>query len=781
MWGAEIGWRGQKEWRKEMERIQYQILRKATGAVHGAARQKVNWIVGVECAETALDAAQARFVARSMGDPSGCGDVWSADFRGEGEEEERGRDWKGWGAGWATQKGDGFESVAGRMQSQVSFVMPEGVDEISWGGECVRVEVAEVELEGRKGGGREGWEASIFWATQGGGAVYTDGSMIEKGRDGEVKGMRKGIEKAVAAPVNLVILTDSQAAIAAVRKAGRTGKARTGDLKRVMEMITERKKKGDVKLMWVKAHIGIAGNEAADVEAKKAADRIGKSVVTEGGLRQKWKKLRAAERREVGYGGGSVMRWGRGAATAFTRLRTGKGMGKEWEIKIGKAEEGSRCECGQRQTADHLAFRCDGVDYPEGWEKWEDADEKKWVEWGGGGCTGGVFWVSEGVRGGGESFVFQGAARVKVEAIAGVESVTTILDQGQARYALRSVRDPTGVGDLWPESFSGMVASDPDREGERGRDWRDFSLGYATDKNDGFESAAGKIASTLEVDEEERVSWGRDVHLLQADIEVIDLKLCKEDTPAKWEKAINEAKSDSVAISTDGSRSEEGGVGGGWCWRQVVAGESEGSRWVGTKATVWDGEVSGMKNAVEAVDGSEKVLLLADSQAAISAVQKAGKTGKARTADLARVIELIAERRQRLREADAVKLAWVKAHVGIEGNEKADELAKEGAKCMRYDGQATEGGLRQELVRKRKEERERAGFGKGKFVKWGRRALTNYTWLRTGKGGAMWRRMVSGEEVQCTCGEAWSAEHVVFRCTELERPQRKGKDGAHVT
>ncbi|KAF8470027.1 hypothetical protein BDZ91DRAFT_792049 [Kalaharituber pfeilii] len=41
--------------------------------------------------------------------------------------------------------------------------------------------------------------------------------------------------------------------------------------------------------------------------------------------------------------------------------------------------------------------------------------------------------------------------------------------------------------------------------------------------------------------------------------------------------------------------------------------------------------------------------------------------------------------------------------------------------------------------------------------------------------------MVSGEKVQCTCGEAWSAEHVVFRCTELERPQRKDKDGAHVS
>ncbi|KAF8460742.1 hypothetical protein BDZ91DRAFT_798617 [Kalaharituber pfeilii] len=146
----------------------------------------------------------------------------------------------------------------------------------------------------------------------------------------------------------------------------------------------------------------------------------------------------------------------------------------------------------------------------------------------------------------------------------------------------------------------------------------------------------------------------------------------------------------------------------------------------------------------------------------ISAVKRAAKTGKARIADLACVVELVAGRRPILRDAGAVKPAWVKAHVGIEGNEKADEKVKDGA-------------------RMRKEERERAGFGRGKFVTWCRTALTNYTWLWTRKGGVMCRRKISGEEARCTCGEAWSAEHVVFEYGELERPKSKKENGELVT
>src|SRR5258706_6353694 len=73
----------------------------------------------------------------------------------------------------------------------------------------------------------------------------------------------------------VLILADSKAAIAAVKKAGRTGKARSRHLQETVNIISEVKKEGgEVKIGWTKAHMGILGNEAADVLAKKAAEGV---------------------------------------------------------------------------------------------------------------------------------------------------------------------------------------------------------------------------------------------------------------------------------------------------------------------------------------------------------------------------------------------------------------------------------------------------------------------------------------------------------------------------
>ena len=45
-----------------------------------------------------------------------------------------------------------------------------------------------------------------------------------------------------------------------------------------------KKKGGEVKIGWVKAHMGILGNEAADVLAKNAADGVTRMTMKNGCL-----------------------------------------------------------------------------------------------------------------------------------------------------------------------------------------------------------------------------------------------------------------------------------------------------------------------------------------------------------------------------------------------------------------------------------------------------------------------------------------------------------------
>ena len=96
---------------------------------------------------------------------------------------------------------------------------------------------------------------------------------------------------------------------------------------------------------------------------------------------------------------------------------------------------------------------------------------------------------------------------------------------------------------------------------------------------------------------------------------------------------------------------------------------------MGETATVWDGEIAGMAGVVEEFERGERILLLADSKAAIAAVKKAGRTAKARTRDLLKLIRTIREREEENGKG-AVALGWVKSHIGIYGNEMADGMAK---------------------------------------------------------------------------------------------------------
>ena len=76
LWGAELGCRGQKHWEEEMEELQYQCLKKCVNATHASRRELVIQIAWVESPRMALDAAQARVMAKMMGDQKAMEGIW---------------------------------------------------------------------------------------------------------------------------------------------------------------------------------------------------------------------------------------------------------------------------------------------------------------------------------------------------------------------------------------------------------------------------------------------------------------------------------------------------------------------------------------------------------------------------------------------------------------------------------------------------------------------------------------------------------------------------------
>lgn len=60
--GSRIWLEGKRDWEKEFEKLQYQALRKYTGATRGARIGTVNQIAGVDSLRMAMETAQAHFM-----------------------------------------------------------------------------------------------------------------------------------------------------------------------------------------------------------------------------------------------------------------------------------------------------------------------------------------------------------------------------------------------------------------------------------------------------------------------------------------------------------------------------------------------------------------------------------------------------------------------------------------------------------------------------------------------------------------------------------------------
>ena len=95
-------------------------------------------------------------------------------------------------------------------------------------------------------------------------------------------------------------------------------------------------------------------------------------------------------------------------------------------------------------------------------------------------------------------------------------------------------------------------------------------------------------------------------------------------------------------------------------------------------STVFQAEIEAISHACQYALANIKELdikyikILSDSQAAIKALNKPRITSQA-------VLTTLESMETLAIEAKHLTLAWIKAHVGTEGNEQADQAAKEGA------------------------------------------------------------------------------------------------------
>ena len=189
--------------------------------------------------------------------------------------------------------------------------------------------------------------------------------------------MRLALEAVPVSPV--LVLSDSQAAIASVQNAAACGSARSADLRAVVDMVGEWASAGvPIRFAWVKAHVGVAGNELADEMAKLGCERDDAPVVTEGGIRALWKAVRGAERVVVGCGMGRVVKWGRRAASRFAQMRVNKGDVGVWRERLGRGSGLCRLCKSALETGAHLVFDCRECTPGRGWTwgGWGEMDDK---------------------------------------------------------------------------------------------------------------------------------------------------------------------------------------------------------------------------------------------------------------------------------------------------------------------------------------------------------------------------------------------------------------------
>ena len=281
--------------------------------------------------------------------------------------------------------------------------------------------------------------------------------------------------------------------------------------------------------------------------------------------------------------------------------------------------------------------------------------------------------------------------------------------------------------------------------------------------------------------------------LTNVTFDVVELEKAKADyTQAQLRERtlhkISELTSDTI-IDTDGSTDERQMNGGAGIFIQSRDGRTlyEESFPAGEWCSSYGGECVAALRALEWVkqNNIEDCTIITDSLS----LQKSIETNDWKNRDnwLKQIKRLMYE----MRFVTRIRMLWIPSHIDIDGNERADALARIGSSMNQANVPVTQNIVRAKIkARKWTVTHERAApmYGDRRCPKfeierrWPRDVRRNFQQLRTGHSKLLkkYRYIIDLEEdPYCDCGmiEEETLEHVLCRCLALEEQRKRQYDG----
>ena len=279
---------------------------------------------------------------------------------------------------------------------------------------------------------------------------------------------------------------------------------------------------------------------------------------------------------------------------------------------------------------------------------------------------------------------------------AGLDPAEVALDNRQRSYAARLLTLPEDhpAAQVLPVSFrQGDRQAQPGEQSPANREWAESgrlrSLGQhlarslaniiRTDPSGGFERTKETYPSTFPGN---IIVPGHDEAIEQA----------RQTLPG-------------LTLWSDGSRLEDGRVGAGVAWKVSPGDWRTAEIPLGRSKEVFDAELEGACRALElarTIGESRQVTVLLDSQAAIKRLEHT-EPGPGQ------VFALRAHRAaRRLRERRVeVTVQWVPGHMGVEGNERADQAAKRAAARPARDDEVSLAHVHRAITEARRDHRQK--------------------------------------------------------------------------